>query len=103
MDPRTPDEPTDVLAPCAAVCPAPCAVPAGPSRRRVLALAALAGAGGAVLAACGGGSSGDSADPGDSNGASGDKGELVATSKVPVKGGVVLDAPKIVITQPAAG
>jgi Rieske Fe-S protein len=27
----------------------------------------------------------------------------VATSKVPVKGGVILDGPKIVVTQPSAG
>lgn len=87
---------------------------APPTRRRVLALVAATGAGGALLAACGGsstagttaGSGGGSTAPapGGSSAATGGGGkQLVATSKVPVGGGVVLDGPKVVVTQPTAG
>lgn len=88
-----------------------------PTRRRVLGLAAGGGAIG-LLAACGGG--GDTASPGstgstvssgdgDSPGESSAPAEsaagtaLVATAKVPVGGGVVLDKEKIVVTQPESG
>jgi Rieske Fe-S protein len=92
------------------------------SRRRVLRVAAVSGAG-AVLVACGGDDTAtDSADPGsgrssstpadtsssaaesdDDAGGGGGGGGLVATADVPVKGGVVLDDKKIVVTQPASG
>jgi Rieske Fe-S protein len=91
------------------------------SRRNVLRVVAVTGAGAAVLVACGGGgddtagtgsgetstsapadessspAASDSADDG------GGGGGLVATADVPVKGGVVLDGKKIVVTQPTAG
>jgi nitrite reductase/ring-hydroxylating ferredoxin subunit len=74
-----------------------------PSRRRVLGLAATAGGGSLLLAACGGagGSASGASDPAASKGGSGT--QLVATSKVPVDGGVVLDGPQVVVTQPTSG
>jgi Rieske Fe-S protein len=85
------------------------------SRRRVLRVAAVSGAG-ALLVACGGGDSTDTSDQGAGGSASttagssssgddsgGGGGALVATADVPVKGGVVLDDKKIVVTQPASG
>ncbi len=75
------------------------------SRRRVLGLAATAGGGSLLLAACGGGAGGSaSSGAGDSGGSKGGSGtKLVATSKVPVDGGVVLDGPQVVVTQPTSG
>jgi Rieske Fe-S protein len=88
------------------------------SRRRVLQVVAVTGAGAALLAACGGddastnpGSSGSSSGPADNSSSAaesaddsgGGGGALVATADVPVKGGVVLDDKKIVVTQPASG
>ncbi len=52
----------------------------------------------AALAGCGGGDSDEGADPSVESGA-----ELVATSEVPVGGGVVLTDQKIVVTQPTEG
>ena len=78
--------------------------PADPSRRRVLGLAAAAGGGSLLLAACGGAGgsgSGGASDPAASSGGAGTA--LVATSKVPVDGGVVLDGPQVVVTQPTSG
>jgi Rieske Fe-S protein len=77
--------------------------PIDPSRRRVLGLAATAGGGSLLLAACGGGggSAGGASDPARSKGGSGTT--LVATSRVPVDGGVVLDGPQVVVTQPTSG
>lgn len=86
---------------------------AAPTRRRVLALAAGAGAAG-VLTACGGGSGGTSGGSGGSGGGStggsggssgsgGSGGTLVATSQVPVGGGVILEQRQVVVTQPTAG
>jgi Rieske Fe-S protein len=75
-----------------------------PSRRRVLGLAAAAGGGGLLLAACGsaaGPGTNAASDPAGSGGGSGTA--LVATSKVPVDGGVVLDGPQVVVTQPSSG
>jgi Rieske Fe-S protein len=91
------------------------------SRRRVLRVAAVSGAG-AVLVACGGddtstdapdpaagdgtstpATSSSAAEPSDEPEDSGGAGALVATADVPVKGGVVLDGKKIVVTQPASG
>ena len=98
--------------------PAP-APESAPTRRRVLALVAVTGAGGALLTACGGGDSTESDTPaaGGSSSASSDSeaspsesgsepaagGALVATSKVPVGGGVILDKQRIVVTQPTEG
>jgi len=66
----------------------------------VLGLAATAGGGSLLLAACGGATTG----PGDSGGSTGGSGTaLVATAKVPVDGGVVLDGPQVVVTQPTSG
>ena len=84
----------------------------------------MTGAGAAVLVACGGGGddtagtgsgetstsapADDSSSPAatesaDDGGGGGGGGGLVATADVPVKGGVVLDGKKIVVTQPTAG
>ena len=85
---------------------------AGASRRQVLGLAVVAGAGLPLLSACGGGNDGTTTTGGSSAGSgsptsgassSAAAGPLVATSKVPVNGGVILDAKKIVVTQPTAG
>ncbi len=82
--------------------------PGGASRRHLLGLAVVAGAGLPVLAACGG--DGDNATSGSSGGGSSESGSggaatgpLVATSKVPVNGGVILGAERVVVTQPTAG
>lgn len=96
----------------------------GVSRRTVLGLT-VAGAAGLITAACGGGGSGSAAttsgaDPttsaaGPTAGSGGGGGSLVATSDVPVGGGVFIKGGKIiahpgpteqltaVVTQPAAG
>jgi Rieske Fe-S protein len=90
----------------------PAAAP--PTRRHVLALGAVVGAGGALVAACGGGtssagssSSGSASSTPSTSSSSGSPsasaGPLVATAQVPVGGGVVLDPQKIVVTQPAKG
>jgi nitrite reductase/ring-hydroxylating ferredoxin subunit len=79
------------------------------SRRRVLGLAAAAGAGLPLLTACGGGggkagTTGSGSSPSSAASSSSEAaGPLVATSKVPVNGGVILDARQIVVTQPAEG
>ena len=88
-----------------------------PTRRRVLALVAATGAGG-VLTACGGGDSTETETPGAAGSASSDAepspseseaepgdggGALVATSEVPVGGGVILDKQRVVVTQPTEG
>lgn len=52
----------------------------------------------AALAGCGGGDSDEGSEPSVESGA-----ELVATSEVPVGGGVVLTDEKIVVTQPTEG
>jgi len=92
----------------------------GLSRRRVLRVAAVSGAGAALLVACGGDdtstdapdqaggdptSTSTSSSAAESSGGSGGGGggALVATADVPIKGGVVLDDKKIVVTQPASG
>jgi nitrite reductase/ring-hydroxylating ferredoxin subunit len=76
-----------------------------PSRRRVLGMAAAAGGGSLLLAACGaGGGASATTGAGGSRGFDGGSGTtLVATSKVPVDGGVVLDGPQVVVTQPSSG
>ena len=81
---------------------------AGASRRQVLGLAVAAGAGVPLLAACGGGGgSGDASTAGDGRSSSSSSGAaagpLVASSKVPVNGGVILDTQQVVVTQPTAG
>ena len=66
-------------------------------RRRVLGGAAALGLAGPILAACGSG--GDSS----SSGSSSASGDLVKAADVPVGGGVVIDAKKVVVTQPTKG
>ena len=97
--------------------------PVLPSRRSVLRVVAVSGAGAAVLAACGGGDDTVSAGggggstsapadegstpagtPSEAEGEDGGAGGgLVATADVPLGGGVVLEGKKIVVTQPKAG
>lgn len=106
--PETDVDPARTAAPTAGP-----ADPGGASRRQVLGLAVVAGAGLPLLAACGGGgddtgtdagsadAGGDSPAPAESSSAP--AGPLVATADVPVKGGVILDQQKVVVTQPAQG
>ena len=69
------------------------------SRRSVLRGVTVGGAALPLLAACGGGSSGGSKSSG-----SGDSGgATVAKSDVPVGGGTILKAEKVVVTQPTKG
>lgn len=70
------------------------------SRRRILTAGAVGGLTLPVLTACGGGSQagGSGGGPGSVAGA-----VLVATSKVPVGGGVILPEENVVVTQPAKG
>lgn len=83
--------------------------PSGPSRRGVLRVAAVSGAGVALLAACGGddgattSAPGRSTDDGPSTPSAPGGGGLVAVADVPVGGGVILEAEKVVVTQPTAG
>jgi Rieske Fe-S protein len=78
--------------------------PGGETTRR----AALAGAGfaglAATLAACGGGNS-SSSSPSSGSGQAGNSGSaaLASTSEIPVGGGKVFSAEKVVVTQPTAG
>jgi nitrite reductase/ring-hydroxylating ferredoxin subunit len=69
--------------------------------------AALAGAGfaglAATLAACGGGGSSSGATSGSGQAGSGGNATLASTSEIPVGGGKVFSAEKVVITQPTAG
>lgn len=69
------------------------------TRRNVVGGTAVTMVGVPLLAACGGGDSGGSADGGGSTG----DGPLVATSKVPVGGGVVVADRNLVVTQPTEG
>jgi len=79
------------------------------SRRRVLAGATVGGLALPLLSACGGGgsSTGSSGDPAPATGGGQSKGggaqPLVATSDVPVGGGVVLASQDVVVTQPKKG
>jgi Rieske Fe-S protein len=73
--------------------------PAHPTRRAVLGGAVTVGAA-AVLAACGGDDSSDSA--GSSSPPAGGQ-ALTSAADVPVGGGVILTAEKVVVTQPTAG
>ena len=82
------------------------------TRRGLLAGAGLAGLAG-TLAACGGGSAGSAsgaaassggASPGGGTGqAAGRGGALTSTSDIPVGGGKIFTAERVVVTQPAAG
>ncbi len=76
----------------------------GINRRRVLGGAAVAVAGAAALAACG--SSDNSSSSEGTTGASmtnTSSGALTDTASVPVGGGVIIEAEKVVVTQPTAG
>ena len=79
--------------------------PGGETTRR----AALAGAGfaglAATLAACGGGTSTSSPGSTSGSGQAGSSGTaaLASTSEIPVGGGKVFSAEKVVVTQPTAG
>jgi Rieske Fe-S protein len=79
--------------------------PGGQTTRR----AALAGAGlaglTATLAACGGGGSSPSSSPASGSGQAASSGSaaLASTSEIPVGGGKVFSAEKVVVTQPTAG
>jgi len=97
--------------------------PDGVSRRTVLRVAAVSGAGAALLAACGGGDSAadpatpaptgeappgtegtdEATDGNDGTGGTGGGGALVATADVPVGSGVILEEQKVVVTQLTEG
>ncbi len=84
-----------------------CGHAGGLGRRRVLGIAAGAGAV-SLLAACGGSDTSSAETDGagassDAGGGAGAGAALVATADVAVGGGVILDAKKIVVTQPTAG
>ena len=81
------------------------------TRRGLLAGAGLAGLAG-TLAACGGGSAGSAsgasassggAAPGGGTGQAAGRGALTSTSDIPVGGGKIFTAARVVVTQPAAG
>jgi Rieske Fe-S protein len=85
-------------------------------RRRLLGGVALLGVAAPVLAACGSeddpetsstpsgsDSSTSPSEDASSDPSAGTEGELVAAADVPVGGGVVIDAEKVVVTQPADG
>jgi Rieske Fe-S protein len=73
------------------------------TRRGALAGLGVAGVA-VVVAACGGGSSGGSSTTGSSgSGGSGSGASLGATSDIPVGGGKIFTADKVVVTQPTAG
>ena len=97
--------------------PAPTQRSDGPTRRGVLRAVGVSGAAAALLAACGGGGDAATGDPagsetatpgsessdgGESSGAAAG-GALIATADVPVGSGVILEAEKVVVTQPKAG
>jgi nitrite reductase/ring-hydroxylating ferredoxin subunit len=71
------------------------------TRRRALTLGAIGGLSLPVLSACGGGSSGGGSAGSGQTSRSGDV--LVAASKVPVGGGVILGDQNVVVTRPDAG
>jgi nitrite reductase/ring-hydroxylating ferredoxin subunit len=73
------------------------------TRRGALAGIGVAGVA-AVVAACGGGSGGTSGSGGSgAGGSSGSSTALGATSEIPVGGGKIFTAEKVVVTQPKAG
>ena len=84
---------------------------AGTSRRTVLRAISVSGAAAVLLAACGGGdavtdggapaSDGAGSGGGESSAPAG--GGLIATADVPVGSGVILEAEKVVVTQPTEG
>ncbi len=108
MDQTLPDLGPGVAAPAPA---------RAPSRRHVLSLVAVTGAGGVLITACGGGDDTATTEPGGTsssdaggsspsasgNGEGGAGGALVATAEVPVGGGVILEKQNVVVCQPAEG
>ncbi len=73
------------------------------TRRGLLAGAGLAGLAG-TLAACGGGSAGSASGAAASSGGASPGGRaLTSTSDIPVGGGKIFTAVRVVVTQPAAG
>jgi nitrite reductase/ring-hydroxylating ferredoxin subunit len=70
------------------------------TRRRAVTGAVVGGLSLPVLAACGGGSGNGTGAQGSTGGSGG---TLVATSQVPVGGGVILTEQNVVVTQPTSG
>ena len=77
--------------------------PTGPSRRQVLVTGSVGAAAVALTTACGSTTTTDGGDRASSGAGSSGSGSTVATTDVPVGGGVVLEAKQVVITQPTAG
>jgi Rieske Fe-S protein len=77
----------------------------GPTRRQVLVTGGVVAAAAVVTAACGSSSGSTDAGSPSSSGSSGSSGggTQVATSDVPVGGGMILTDQKVVVTQPSAG
>ena len=76
--------------------------PAVPSRRQVLVTGGVVAAAVALTTACGSTTT-DGGNQASSGAGSSGSGSTVATTDVPVGGGVVLEAKQVVITQPTAG
>jgi len=72
------------------------------TRRKVVTGTAMTAVGAPLLAACGSGDGDTGTDPSGDAG-SGDSGPLVATSEVPVGGGVIVADRNLVATQPTEG
>ena len=76
--------------------------PTGPSRRQVLVTGGVVAAAVALTTACGSTTT-DGGKQASSGAGSSGSGSTVATTDVPVGGGVVLEAKQVVITQPTTG
>lgn len=73
------------------------------SRRQSLAVAGVAVAGTAGLTACGDGTTAEGVVSSAASAAASAAGEAIRSAEVPVGGGIVIDALKVVVTQPTAG